>query len=522
MEDPNGRNIFPTARHISAGMLDAVSPNDFPVSMSVWYGLMLGSLLLAVLVSGLYFFERRRRLALALELAKTAQQISDHMQRDKLTGLLTRSGLDAVLERGTLKVDRDGGAFCILYVALDNFGLLNDAFGHDIGDGLLKAVSSRLVDLAGPESKVCRVSAAEFAIVVNGAMATGRSAASRLTHGLAQAFKFDSIQTQVSCSIGIAVYPEHGSRVKLLGHAALAMRSVKFNGGGDFCQYDLKMGVEIRDQAVLLNDLRSALELGQFELYFQPKIDAISLQVTAAEALLRWHHPVRGFVSPVVFIPLAEQHGLIGSIGNWVVEEACRKAARWRERGLRMRVAVNISGYQMREEDLVDRIEQILQRNGIQPGRFTCEITESVAMEDTKVTQRTFDKMRRAGFHVSIDDFGTGYSSLSTLRRLPAAELKIDRAFVSDLEESEDARSIAKSIVNMAIALNFRVVAEGVETVGQRDLLVEMGCDELQGFLFSMPVPADEIERLALDGHYPEQVEFRDSLFSETLPADLD
>jgi EAL domain-containing protein (putative c-di-GMP-specific phosphodiesterase class I) len=231
---------------------------------------------------------------------------------------------------------------------------------------------------------------------------------------------------------------------------------------------------------------------------------------------------VRGFVSPVVFIPLAEQHGLIGSIGNWVVEEACRKAARWRERGLRMRVAVNISGYQMREEDLVDRIEQILQRNGIQPGRFTCEITESVAMEDTKVTQRTFDKMRRAGFHVSIDDFGTGYSSLATLRRLPAAELKIDRAFVSDLEESEDARSIAKSIVNMAIALNFRVVAEGVETVGQRDLLVEMGCDELQGFLFSMPVPADEIERLALDGHYPEQVEFRDSLFSETLPADLD
>jgi EAL domain-containing protein (putative c-di-GMP-specific phosphodiesterase class I) len=186
-----------------------------------------------------------------------------------------------------------------------------------------------------------------------------------------------------------------------------------------------------------------------------------------------------------------------------------------------MRVAVNISGYQMREDDLVNRIEAALQRNDIQPERFTCEITESVAMEDTKVTQLTFEKMRDAGFHVSIDDFGTGYSSLAALRKLPARELKIDRAFVSDLEESEDARSIAQSIVNLATALNLRVVAEGVETPGQRDLLVAMGCNELQGFLFSMPMPAYELERLALHERQPDEMEFRKSLFSETYLGKL-
>jgi EAL domain-containing protein (putative c-di-GMP-specific phosphodiesterase class I) len=202
----------------------------------------------------------------------------------------------------------------------------------------------------------------------------------------------------------------------------------------------------------MVNDLRKALELGQFELFFQPKIDAVSLQVTAAEALLRWHHPEHGLVSPVLFIPLAERYGLIGALGNWVIQEACRKAARWREHGLRMRVAVNISGYQMREDDLVERIEAALHRSGLQPSRFTCEITESVAMEDTKVTQLTFDKMRKAGFHVSIDDFGTGYSSLATLRRLPA----------------------------------------------------------------------DELERLALNNHRLKTVEFRQSLFASTLPTELD
>jgi EAL domain-containing protein (putative c-di-GMP-specific phosphodiesterase class I) len=204
----------------------------------------------------------------------------------------------------------------------------------------------------------------------------------------------------------------------------------------------------------------------------------------------------------------------MGSIGPWVIEEASRRAGEWLKIGLRMRVAVNISGYQMRRDDLVESIELALKRHGVHPASFTCEITETVAMEDTQATQLTFEKMRKTGLHVSIDDFGTGYSSLGSLRKLPAAELKIDRAFVSDLEDSEEARSIAKSIIDMARALNMKVIAEGVESVGQRDILVGMGCDEMQGFLFSMPIPAAELREMAEQRHDADSSGFRDSLFA--------
>lgn len=489
--------------------------------MNTWPAIAAASGLISLALSGLYWRERWRRLQLFAQLEDLSKQLASKMTSDALPGLLTRALFDAAIAKKANKVDRGAGPFGVLYVTLDNFVLLNDAFGNETGDRLLKEVSRRLAMCDGDKTPTCHIAVGEFALLVDGDQHSAHASAQRVSDALAVPFTFEAIRAQLTCSIGIAVYPDHGAVSKILGNAALAMRSVKLNGGSDFCLYDPKMGAKIREQALLFNDLRSALDKGEFELYFQPKIDAVSLQVTGAEALLRWHHPERGLVSPVVFIPLAEQYGLIGPIGHWVIEEACRKAARWRERGLRMRVAVNISGYQMREDDLVNRIEAALQRNGIQPERFTCEITESVAMEDTKVTQLTFEKMRNAGFHVSIDDFGTGYSSLAALRKLPARELKIDRAFVSDLEESEDARSIAQSIVNMATALNLRVVAEGVETPGQRDLLVGMGCNELQGFLFSMPMPAYELERLALHEREPDEMDFRKSLFSETYLGKL-
>ena len=461
---------------------------------------------------------RRRRLQAELDGAR--EQLAVHSQRDDLTSLLNPNGFEGQLDFRVHKVNQAGGSFCVLYLGLDNFGMMNDGFGKAVGDQLLVEVSNRITQVKGVEAEACRMTGGEYALIVNGGLAVGRQAAMGVLKKLAEPMNMDSISTRISGSIGVAVYPDHGAREKILGNAALAMRSVRASGGGDFCLYEPQMSVEVREQAQLLSDLRSAMQKGEFQLYFQPKIDADSLQVTAAEALLRWRHPQRGFISPVVFIPVAEKHGLMGEIGNWVIEEACRNAARWRERGLRMRVAVNISGYQMREEDLVERIESALKRSNLQPERFTCEITESVAMEDTRVTQLTFEKMRRARFHVSIDDFGTGFSSLSMLRKLPAAELKIDRAFVSDLEDSEDARSIAKSIVNLAMALNLRVVAEGVETPGQCDLLVAMGCTELQGYLFSRPVPSDELERMALEGRAmgetQERKGFRESLFQAT------
>ncbi len=492
-----------------------------PNVMDAWPLIAAVGVILAATTGWVYVRERKVRLRLSNELAKVSAQLLNQSERDEQSGLLTRAGFDALLTKNARKTDLNGEPFSLLYVTLDNFGMLNDAYGNEMSDRLLHEVARRIAMGAKKGNQACLVSGGEFSLMVEGGYQSGRKSALALSEALEVPFTFESIRAQLTCSIGIAVYPEHGSVSKLLGNAALAMRSVKQNGGADFCLYDPKMGVAVREQALLFNDLRSALDKGEFELYFQPKVDALSLQVTGAEALLRWHHSERGLVNPKIFIPLAEQYGLIGAIGGWVIEEACRKAARWRSQGLRMRVAVNISGYQMREDDLVDRIEAALHRHEIQPDRFTCEITESVAMEDTKVTQMTFEKMRNAGFHVSIDDFGTGYSSLAALRKLPAAELKIDRAFVSDLEESEDARSIAKSIVNLAMALNLHVVAEGVETVGQRDLLVAMGCHELQGFLFSMPMPAYELERLALDDQPADEMGFRKSLFSETYLGKL-
>ena len=259
-----------------------------------------------------------------------------------------------------------------------------------------------------------------------------------------------------------------------------------------------------------------AIEDDELELYYQPKIDACSLQITAVEALIRWRHPTRGLVSPAVFIPIAERHGLIGAIGDWVIQEACRQAGVWRRVGLRMRVAINLSAFQMRQDDLVDRLEAALRKNQLQPERFTVEITESLAMENTRATQQSFERMRQAGLHVAIDDFGAGQTSLAYLRTLPASELKLDISLVRDLASSPEARTIAEALIKLAHALKRRVVAEGVETTAQRDLLVLMGCDELQGFLFARPMSARAFGLWALDERPQGKSQFRASLFAAT------
>jgi diguanylate cyclase len=445
-------------------------------------------------------------------------------RRDNLTGLIGRPEFELAIDAAVHRADAAGTQFSLLYADIDNLHSVNETYGHETGDALLRESAARLSRLAGAHGVVAgRIAADEFAILVPGVRENGLRGADRVRALIADPFLAGGRELRLSCSVGVAVYPQHGTRSLLLPNALLAMRAVKEAGGGAHAEYDARMGDEQRSQAELVQDLRVALQRGQFELYYQPKVDAATLQVTAAEALLRWHHPARGLVSPTIFVPLAERHGLIGPIGEWVIEEACRQAAAWRDIGLRMRVAVNISGYQMRQDDLVARLEVALERHRIPPARFTCEITESVAMEDTRVTQQAFERMRRAGVHVSIDDFGTGHSSLAALRRLPAAELKIDRAFICDLGTREDARTITRAIVQMAHTLELRVVAEGVETEAQRDLLMDMGCDELQGYLFAKPMTALALSLWASDddGDSGSHSGFRPSLFAETLPADL-
>ncbi len=443
-------------------------------------------------------------------------------ERDSLTGLPLRSAFDAALEDATRHCDEQGSALAVIYLDLDNLRLVNDAYGHSTGDQVLASMPALLHTAVPRLIAATRVAGDEFMLAVHGDGAAARAVAERLRDELRLGLHVDGHELTLAASIGIALYPQHGARTRLMVQAAAAMRSVKQVGGGAHAEFEPAMGVDMRQQAELLRDLRQAIGQGALKLVYQPKIDARSLQVTAAEALLRWHDRQRGVVSPAVFVPLAERHGLMADIGRWVIEEACRQAGAWRAQGLRMRVAVNISGHQLRQDGWVADLCDSLQRHGVQPSRFTCEITESVAMEDTLVTRQAFDRLRAAGIHVSIDDFGTGHSSLAMLRKLPAAELKIDRAFVTDLDSSTDARSIAETIVRMAHQLELRVVAEGVETEAQRDWLLKMNCDELQGFLFAKPMTPNALAVWASGEQGPSALAFRDSLFSDTATQPLD
>jgi diguanylate cyclase len=440
---------------------------------------------------------------------------------DPVTGLPTRDQFDTILEDAMLRCDPNGAGMVVIYLGLDNFRLVNEAYGHAAGDALLAQVPERLRRAAPGALGLTRNAGDEFIVALPGDRHAAHAAATALRTALRGAFRVAGHDMAVDVSLGFALYPQHGAGARLLTQAAAAMRAVKQAGGGAFAEFEPAMGVDMRKQAELLRDLRQAVARGALQLVYQPKIDATSLQVTAAEALLRWNDAERGVISPDVFVPVAEKHGLITEIGRWVIEEACRQAGAWRGQGLRMRVAVNISGAQLRHDDLVDHLRGCLQRHGIPPSRFTCEITETVAMEDTRVTHEAFERLRELGVHVSIDDFGTGHSSLATLRKLPAAELKIDRAFVTDLDTSSEARLIASAIVNMAHTLDLRVVAEGVETEAQRDWLVQMGCDELQGYLFAKPMSATALAIWASGDQGPSALGFRDSLFKETAPQNM-
>jgi diguanylate cyclase (GGDEF)-like protein len=336
----------------------------------------------------------RRHLAvtrsLRAELEVAHSRLDDAIQRDTLTGLPSRAGLERVLQAAVSEADRKGGQVCIVAVGLDNLPTIGEAFGTAAADALVQAACQRLLSAAPEAGSVGRLGAGEFAVVMAAEgddPVRGRALARRVLAELSRPIAVEGRDLGVACSVGIALYPAHGARQALLGRALTAMRHVRMAGGASFAEYLPSMDTDLREQAELAADLRMALERHELSLVYQPKVDAASLQITAAEALLRWQHPVRGVVSPVVFIPVAERYGLIGAIGHWVVQEAARQAAVWRDNGLRMRVAINVSGYQFRQDDFVPRLEAALKRHGLNPARFTCEITETVAMEDTRVTK---------------------------------------------------------------------------------------------------------------------------------------
>ncbi len=476
---------------------------------------------IALLLVGLILSTLEARLRRSLRRAET--ELQRRSFRDGLTRLPNRLMFEGTLAQAVQQADASGERMAMLFIDLDGFKPVNESLGHHMGDLMLREIAARLKRFARPEDRVAHLGGDEFLMLVRGNPSAEDAVifAERLQASIGEACNMNGREAAVSSSVGIAMYPENGVMAELIAHAEAAMRAAKSGGGASHCFFEARMMSGARDQFDLLRDLRRALAEGQLHLLYQPKVHAPSGEITGAEALMRWQHPQRGLVGPAVFIPIAERFGLIGAIGNWLIDEACRQAGQWRDEGLRMRVAINLSAYQLRHADLADRIDAALKRHRINPQLLTCEITESVAMEDASNAIRMVEKLGAMGVNISIDDFGTGYSSLAYLRKLRAGELKIDRSFVMDLETSADARAVVDAVVKLAQALGLKVVAEGVETEAQHEILRSFGCHELQGFLFARPMSALALSAWAMDDEGTRGLEFRDSLYKATVAGAL-
>jgi len=504
----------------SAYMLQAFSAFDNLIpakGMTLLASVGTGALLVLIWITSLLETHMKRLLRNA------RQDLHKQALVDLLTGLPNRLHFEVELAKAMRDADVKRGRVALLFIGLDGFKSINESYGHNNGDRMLCEMAERLRSSQRPTESLARLGADEFLLLIadNPGNEDARHRAEELLDLLGEPCRLDGRESSVTCSIGIAAYPEHGDLSSLISSGEAATRYAKSLGGSVACVFEPRMLGGVRDRVDLLLDLRRAVANNELELYYQPKIHAPSGEITGAEALLRWNHPERGMVSPTVFVPLAERFGLINAIGDWVIAEACRQTRAWRDQGLRMRIAINLSVHQMRRSDLAERIADQIERHRLNPKQLTCEITESVAMDDAEATMKVFERLASVGVHISIDDFGTGYSSLSYLRKLRAEELKIDRSFVLDLATSSDARAIVDAVIKLAQALGLKVVAEGVETEPQYRILRSLGCDELQGYLFAKPMTADAFSRWAMGDAGPRELEFRESLFGETMMTDL-
>ena len=450
------------------------------------------------------------------------QKTAPSADLDVLTALPNRTALESRLAQAVARCDSERRRLALLIINLDGFKPVNATYGHQIGDLLLKHASRRMRRLMQPKDMLARLGSDVFAVLLT--QQTEREPltrlAERLIDAVGQPYRMGTKEVHLTCSVGIVLYPDHGDAERLIARGETAVQTAKRSGGARLGVFTAEMDEDMSHDLELLRDFRHALDNDGLDLAYQPKIDAASGRITAAEALLRWKHATRGDVPPTIFVALAERFGLVTRLGDWVIDRACRQAGLWAQAGLNMRVAINLSAQHLREPDLAQRVGQALSRNRIEPSRLTCEITETLAMENTQSTQATLAQLGLIGVHLSIDDFGTGYSSLAYLRKLPAKEVKIDRSFVMDLERSADARAVVDAVIKLTHALGKRVVAEGVETIKQRRILTEMGCDELQGFLFAHPMAADDLLQWAMDARHNDEDAFRSSLYVHAGDAD--
>ncbi|WP_447770439.1 putative bifunctional diguanylate cyclase/phosphodiesterase [Pseudomonas kilonensis] len=454
----------------------------------------LAVLAIALLTSILDARLEARTAELAQSLTLANRELTQLALHDPLTGLPNRVLLADRIDQAMHRVQGQGGCFALMFIDLDGFKPVNDAFGHHMGDLLLRDVALRLREDLRSQDTLARIGGDEFLLLVQ--LAEPDDAlrlAARQVGLIGRTFRVAEHDLQISASVGIAVYPGNGqSADELLMNADAAMYHAKGAGKNGYSFFDASMNSNARKQLQLLQDLRIAVEQRQFSLYYQPKFDAANGRPVGAEALLRWNHPTLGLLMPDTFIDLAEKTGLIIPIGEWVLNEACRQMREWYVLGYTdWRIAVNLSALQFCHTGLVQSVAKALETHQLPANSLTLEITETTAMSDADASMTVLQQLSDMGVDLSIDDFGTGYSSLMYLKRLPANELKIDRGFVRDLEHDSDDAAIVSAIVALGQALGLRIVAEGVETDVQQDFLTQLGCDSLQGYLLGHPLPAE-------------------------------
>jgi diguanylate cyclase (GGDEF)-like protein len=417
---------------------------------------------------------------------------------DSLTDLANRVLLNERLEQALGRRIHRVEMVAVHHLDLDQFKAVNDTFGHPAGDKLLKIVAERLRGLVRETDTIARMGGDEFVIVqapiTDPAQAT--SLAQSVIKLMAEPFDIDGHQVVIGASVGIAVGPGDGlSPDKLLRNADLALYRAKGDGRGTFCFFEPAMDLQMQTRRIMEQDLRKALPAGEFELHYQPVVNLASNEISGFEALIRWNHPTKGMIAPAEFIPLAEEIGLIVQLGEWVVRQACTTAARWPDN---LHVAVNISAVQFRSPGLMQVIVGALATSGLQPTRLEIEITETVLLQNRETTLGVLHQLRALGIRIAMDDFGTGYSSLTYLQCFPFDKIKIDRSFVKDITENSGSLNIVRAVAALANGMGMTATAEGVETKEQLDRITSEGCTEMQGFLFSRPLPASEIERLFL------------------------
>jgi diguanylate cyclase (GGDEF)-like protein len=421
---------------------------------------------------------------------------------DPVTALPNRALLDERLAETIRHAERTGERFALAVLDLDRFKAVNESLGHRAGDALLIDVAGRLLRAVRRFDTVARLGGDRFAVIIDKirTSADAMRMAHRIMLALQPPSRIQDVDVHPSASIGIACFPGDGANVEaLLAHAEAAKHAARQRGRRTIRCFEPNMGAAPGEDWIRLeSDLHQALKLKQFELHYQPKVDALSGRIRGAEALIRWRHPRRGLVAPNAFIPLAEECGLIVPIGAWVIRQACRQLSEWRRAGLpSTRVAVNVSAAQLRQPSLLlETVRDAIAEAGIGASNLEVELTESAVMSNPEESVATLQQLSRMGVAISFDDFGTGYSCMSYLRRLPLDKLKIDRSFISDVVSSPDAEAVVRGIISLAHSLRIKVIAEGVETLEQIELLKVLGCDQYQGFHFSPPVSAAAYEQL--------------------------